>query len=273
MLPSNLMANSSDGRRLPCASIEAYAGRRPAARKREDISLGENVLIDRTFTVSKVYVNRKIYCQCNASNRPLGDNVNMKFPNFLRAWRDRIGMSQVALAEAAGITAGYLSGLEQGKKPYNQELLQKLGQALGVTEADLIGTNPDVSKRPAQYIPIMGKAAGGANGEFIDAYPAGGHPEVDPFPEGSMAIDLDGDSMEPRFYHGEKLIFGPESRDPTNYVGREVLARLTDGRLVVKTLGRNKVTGNWNLISYNPRHPIIEDVKVEWVRPFEGLRH
>ncbi len=52
-------------------------------------------------------------------------------------------MTQAALAEAANLSAGYVSELESGaaSKPSGQ-VLMKLANALGVTIADLLDTTP-----------------------------------------------------------------------------------------------------------------------------------
>jgi predicted transcriptional regulator len=44
--------------------------------------------------------------------RPILDGV---LP--LTIWRERVGLSQAALADAAGVNASYLNEIEQGKSP------------------------------------------------------------------------------------------------------------------------------------------------------------
>lgn len=58
----------------------------------------------------------------------------------LRQLRQQAGMTQAALAEAAGISKPYLSELESdaGRRP-SAELLLRLADALEVTIADLLG--------------------------------------------------------------------------------------------------------------------------------------
>ena len=83
---------------------------------------------------------------------------------------------------------------------------------------------------------------------------------------------VDGESMMPRFRHGEHLIFGRRYDDPTPLVGQEVMARLADGRKMVKILRRGAAPGLWTLESINTRFKPIEDVELLWALPFMGLR-
>ncbi len=229
----------------------------------------------RNFTHSEVKVNRKVHCQYDDISGALSDNGKMKFRNRIKEWRKHAGMTQLQLALHADIAPSYVSELERGNRPYNQELIERLASVLGCRDIDIISFLPEQTRHAAQEIPIVGKAAADAEGHMIyeDGYSNGAHPVIEPFEDGSIATVVEGDSMEPRFRARERIIWGYMRQEPTPFIGEDVLCRLTDGRVLIKTLARNKTTGNWNLISYNPRHPIIEDVKLEWVRPFEGLRH
>jgi DNA-binding XRE family transcriptional regulator len=56
----------------------------------------------------------------------------------IRAWREYRGMSQKALAEAAGITSGYLSQLESGVRTGSAEVLSVIAERLNISLDDLI---------------------------------------------------------------------------------------------------------------------------------------
>jgi DNA-binding XRE family transcriptional regulator len=56
----------------------------------------------------------------------------------IRAWREYRGMSQKALAEAAGITAGYLSQLESGTRAGSTEVLAAIAAVLNLSLDDLV---------------------------------------------------------------------------------------------------------------------------------------
>jgi DNA-binding XRE family transcriptional regulator len=56
----------------------------------------------------------------------------------IRAWREYRGMSQKALAEAAGITSSYLSQLESGTRTGSAEVLSTIAELLNISLDDLI---------------------------------------------------------------------------------------------------------------------------------------
>ncbi len=58
--------------------------------------------------------------------------------NPIRAWREHRGLTQRALAEAAGIAAPYLSQLEAGRRRGTAAVLRRLADALGAQIDDLI---------------------------------------------------------------------------------------------------------------------------------------
>jgi len=57
--------------------------------------------------------------------------------NKIRVWREYRGLTVKALAEAAGVTAAYLSQIETGAREGTIETLKKLAAALRVTIDDI----------------------------------------------------------------------------------------------------------------------------------------
>jgi len=57
----------------------------------------------------------------------------------LRVWREYRGLSQVALAEASGVTQGMVTMIETGKRRGQASTLKRLAVALGVDVDDLVG--------------------------------------------------------------------------------------------------------------------------------------
>ncbi len=55
----------------------------------------------------------------------------------VRIWREKRGLTQRALAQAAGIQAGYLNEIENGKKPGSLAAHTALAGALGIALDDL----------------------------------------------------------------------------------------------------------------------------------------
>ena len=58
----------------------------------------------------------------------------------VRVWREKRGISQRALAEAAEVSASYLAEIEGGKKPGSSGALQRVGRILDVPMDGLIST-------------------------------------------------------------------------------------------------------------------------------------
>lgn len=73
-------------------------------------------------------------------------NVHMaKQRHFLREWRTHSGKTLVQVAEHLHMTHGYLSKIERGLHPYNQELLEALSALYMCEPADLIVRDPTAS--------------------------------------------------------------------------------------------------------------------------------
>lgn len=66
-------------------------------------------------------------------------NAVLQGENAIRAWRQHRGLSQVQLAEAAGISQGYLAQMETGKRDGTIAVYRALADALGLDPGDLAG--------------------------------------------------------------------------------------------------------------------------------------
>ena len=56
----------------------------------------------------------------------------------LREWRERKGIAQWELADELGITPGFLSTIETGKRGVSIETLEKISKRTGISADDLI---------------------------------------------------------------------------------------------------------------------------------------
>ncbi|WP_244980386.1 helix-turn-helix domain-containing protein [Brucella anthropi] len=98
--------------------LEAFEDREDIAAARtfrEKLAAGEEELIPAEF------VNRMIDGE-----------------NKIKVWRDYRGMSAKALAEAAGISAAYLSQIEKGVREGSLDAMKKIAEALKVTIDELV---------------------------------------------------------------------------------------------------------------------------------------
>lgn len=188
-----------------------------------------------------------------------------KQTNFVRARREIAGLTQQELADLAGYSKGAISMIERGERDLSAESSLRISQALGVA-ADSLLRHPETDQDAG--VPILGSVA--ANGETYHIWDYDLSVITDRLPMvvkgAEMALPIKGDSMFPRFKDGEFAIVGAIASDPSFLVGRDVVARISDGRIVIKELARCP-TGRWTLESVNPMHRRIEDVDLEWIRP------
>lgn len=56
----------------------------------------------------------------------------------VRRLRGTRGLSQEALADAAGVHVTYLSGIENGRRNATLSVLERLAKSLGVSESELV---------------------------------------------------------------------------------------------------------------------------------------
>lgn len=66
----------------------------------------------------------------------------------IRRLRLRAGLSQAAVAGAAGIGQTYIGQLERAEKNVSLQVLANVAAALGVTAADLLQPDPEASAPP-----------------------------------------------------------------------------------------------------------------------------
>jgi phage repressor protein C with HTH and peptisase S24 domain len=192
----------------------------------------------------------------------------------LRRARRAKGLGSAAeAARTHGWNLNTYASNENGNASFSFRKAEDYARAFGVRAEWLYtGKGPMKARRPG--LPVLGKVAAGAEALFDDDYEMGAAADwLDPMvPEDGIVLIVDGESMMPRFRHGEHLIFGRRYDDPTPLVGHEVMARLADGRKMVKILRRGAAPGLWTLESINTRVKPIEDVELLWALPFMGLR-
>jgi transcriptional regulator with XRE-family HTH domain len=81
--------------------------------------------------------------------------------------------------------------------------------------------------------------------------------------DGTILV-IRGDSAAPRYLNGEHIGMG-EEQHPSTQIGAEVVAKIDDGRLVLKRLQAAERGDTYTLVSLNPIFPPIQSVRLEWV--------
>ena len=117
-------------------------------------------------------------------------------------------------------------------------------------------------------VPIMGRVGAGAVIEpEHEQVPPEGLGEVElPFPvaEETIAFEVAGDSMLPKYENGDIIVVYREQRHPvSSFYGEEAAVRLKTGERYLKTIERGKSPTVVNLTSFNAKP--ISGVKLEWI--------
>ena len=117
-------------------------------------------------------------------------------------------------------------------------------------------------------VPIMGRVGAGASiSPEYEQMPPEGIGEVElPFPiaEETIAFEVVGDSMLPKYENGDIIVVYRDQRHPlSSFYGEEAAVRLKTGERYLKTIERGKTTHVVNLTSFNAKP--IAGVKLEWI--------
>jgi repressor LexA len=164
---------------------------------------------------------------------------------------EKTGKSKGGLAEAMGVRPGAVSELFSGIRLIKVSEIQPIVEYLRLN-----------------LVPIMGRVGAGAviEPEYEQVPPEGlGEVEL-PFPlsEDTIAFEVTGDSMLPKYENGDVIVVFKEQRHPvSSFYGEEAVVRLKTGERYLKTIERGKSTGQVNLISFNAKP--INAVKLEWI--------
>lgn len=62
--------------------------------------------------------------------------------NYLRAWREHLGLTQAEAAKLMGLSRPYLVDIESGKSPWNQAIMEAAAAAYGVPVPLLLAVDP-----------------------------------------------------------------------------------------------------------------------------------
>src|SRR5258708_28422260 len=119
-------------------------------------------------------------------------------------------------------------------------------------------------------ISVLTRGGGGAGGAVEpedEQVPPEGLGEVRlPFPisEETIAFEVAGDSMLPKYENGDIIVVFREQRHPlSSFYGEEAAVRLKTGERYLKTIGRGKSPSLVNLTSFNAKP--INGVKLELI--------
>ena len=161
------------------------------------------------------------------------------------------GKTKGGLAAAMGVRPGAVSEI--------------LAEARLIKASEL---TPIIDYLELNAVPIMGRVGAGASiGPELEQMPPEGLGEVElPFPiaEETIAFEVVGDSMLPKYENGDIIVVYRDQRHPlTSFYGEEAAGRLKSGERYLKTIERGKTGHVVNLTSFNAKP--ITSVKLEWI--------
>ena len=189
----------------------------------------------------------------------------------------RHGHSVSALAKLAGLDATAFNVSKRVSKDGRErwpstESIAKILEATGESfDIFLNGTGAFLQMNgsvPMRTVPLLGLAQAGSGGFFDSAgFPAGqGWDEISlpsPGEAGIYALEVQGDSMEPLYREGDRIVVSPTEQVRR---GDRVVVRTRDGEVMAKILARQSAK-QVELHSLNPAYEprILEVSEIEWI--------
>ncbi|KKB85065.1 DNA-binding protein [Devosia limi DSM 17137] len=189
----------------------------------------------------------------------------------------RHGHSVSALAKLAGLDATAFNVSKRVSKDGRErwpstESIAKILEATGENfDAFLNGSGAFLQmndNQPMRTVPLLGLAQAGSGGFFDSAgFPAGqGWDEIalpSPGEAGIYALEVQGDSMEPLYREGDRIVVSPTEQVRR---GDRVVVKTRDGEVMAKILFRQSAR-QVELHSLNPAYEprMIDMVDIEWI--------
>jgi phage repressor protein C with HTH and peptisase S24 domain len=174
-------------------------------------------------------------------------------------------------ARAFGWKVSTYLGHENGDRSPSRETAKKYAKAYRVRwEWLLEGEGKPTTgekNRATQVVGYVGAGTAEILPFDVDDPSSGSFDEVEALPgvpEDAALVIVRGNSMYPRYFENEMLLYVRRMDDPREHVGKECVVALTDGRMLVKMLRRAN-GGLFNLESWNA--PPIEAVAIQWAAP------
>src|SRR3979409_639197 len=164
---------------------------------------------------------------------------------------EKPGKTKGGLATAMGVRPGAVSEILSGIRLIKASEIEPIVEYLELNS-----------------VPIMGRVGAGAVIEpEHEQVPPEGLGEVRlPFPiaEETIAFEVSGNSMLPKYENGDIIVVFREQRHPvSSFYGEEAAVRLKTGERYLKTVERENSAPQVNLTSFNAKP--INGVKLEWI--------
>ncbi len=174
----------------------------------------------------------------------------------------RHGLSASGLAKLAGLDPTTFNKSKRGgadgklRWPSTESIAKILG-ATGATLDEFVALVEAPGRAYTRRVPLIGLAQAGSSGFFDDAgFPVGAGWDEIPFPEvadeRAYALEIAGDSMQPIYRDGDRIIVSPAASVRR---GDRVVVKTTEGEVMAKQLARH-TAHRIELRSFNPGYDI-----------------
>lgn len=178
------------------------------------------------------------------------------------------GLSQSGLAEALDrrlpktVNRSTVNKMALGTRGISAEEMLLISEITGFPLPADAGAPPTIS--------IAGKVGAGAQVPVFDAYEKGDGPQVECppgiGPHGVVAVEVEGDSMEPVYSAGDLLFYSRNGHDsvPDEVIGHKCVCEDVDGMGWVKQVKAGDEPGLFHLLSLNPTGANMWNVRLKW---------
>ncbi|RAP39660.1 hypothetical protein BYZ73_19260 [Rhodovulum viride] len=189
----------------------------------------------------------------------------------LKALIEDRGTNNRAVALAAGMgPTGVRDIISRKTRNPTYANLLKIADVLGVDVQEITGGHRE---RPS--IAIAGKVGAGARVPVFDTYEKGDGPQVECppglSPHNIVAVEIEGDSMEPVYSAGDLLFYTrwSDGSVPSEAVGKRCVCECEEGLGWVKVVRPGRDHGTFDLHSFNDQTPTMYGVRLKWAAPIK----
>lgn len=185
---------------------------------------------------------------------------------LLKATRQQIGLSQLALAKEVGVSRSTIAMWESGGSQPDIDMVLRLSQVLNVSVGELLGEDTDTPSSDPTWINVLGRVAAGIPIEAIEEVI--GREQITEAMARSgtyIGLQIHGSSMEPRMREGDVVIVRLQDDCES---GDTVVAMVNGDEATCKILQRTP--DGISLLSTNPVYPPMfftnEEIEAKPVR-------
>lgn len=201
----------------------------------------------------------------------------------LKRLRTATRLSQAKVARALGIAPASVAQWEIGRSKPSLDRLPTIAALYGVSLEELCG--PDLGS-PTEALKASKMPIRRQSSFLVSGYVSGAD-RVIMYCDGDAANDMEvelpftgydglilrvnGESMVPRYKPGEIVGIHLPGKEQFSLkmIGKDVVAKLSDGQIVLKTVMQGHNNNSYTLSSVNPLVAPIFDPQVEWVSPID----